>query len=237
MDPGFRRLSYVRYADDVLLGFTGPKAEAEEIKAALALFLRETLALELNPAKTLVTHARTQRARFLGYDIAVQHSSTKITAGRRSVNGTIVLGVPPEVIKAKCAPYREHGKPWHRPRLQNLDDYDIVRIYGAEYRGIVSYYLLARNVARLDALRWNAQASMLKTLAAKHRSTVTTMAARHKAKTETSDGLRTCFEARKKRDGQERPGSTIRRDTPQARQARGHRRPRTCPGRHPRARS
>src|SRR5207237_4081966 len=40
MDPGYRRLRYVRYADDVLLGFTGPKAEAEQIKARLATFLR-----------------------------------------------------------------------------------------------------------------------------------------------------------------------------------------------------
>ena len=109
--------------------------------------------------------------------------------------------MPPEVIRAKCAPYRKHGKPWHRSRLQNLDDYDIVRIYGAEYRGIVNYYLLARNVSRLSDLRWNAGTSMLKTLAAKHRSTVTKMAARHKAKIETSDGLRTCFEARKERKG------------------------------------
>jgi hypothetical protein len=31
MDPGYRRLRYGRYADDQLLGFTGPKAEAEEI--------------------------------------------------------------------------------------------------------------------------------------------------------------------------------------------------------------
>jgi hypothetical protein len=94
------------------------------------------------------------------------------------------------------------GKPWHRTRLQNLDDYDIVRIYAAEYRGIVNYYLLAQDVWRLDALRWNAETSMLKTLAAKHQSTVTTMAARHKAKIETSDGPRTCFEARKRREGQ-----------------------------------
>ena len=48
MDPGYRRLFYVRYADDHMLGFTGPKAEAEQIKAKLAAFLRETLALELN---------------------------------------------------------------------------------------------------------------------------------------------------------------------------------------------
>jgi hypothetical protein len=166
MDPGYRRLRYVRYADDHLLGFTGPKAEAEEIKARLAAFLRETLGLELNAAKTLITHARTQRARFLGYDITVQHSSTKITRSRRSVNGKIALRVPPEVVKAQCARYRQHGKPWHRSRLQNLDDYDIVRIYGAEYRGVVNYYLLAQDVWRLRTLRWHAETSMLKTLGA-----------------------------------------------------------------------
>jgi hypothetical protein len=200
-DPGFRRLRYTRFADDHLLGFTGPRAEAEKIKAELAAFLRETLHLELNRDKTLITHARTRRARFLGYDIAVQHGSTKVTRGRRSVNGRIALLVPPDVIKAKCAPYRQHGKPWHRTALLNLDDYDIVRTYGAEYRGIVGYYLLARNVYWLGALRWNAELSMLKTLASKHRSTVTKMAARHKAKIETSAGMRACLEARKRRPG------------------------------------
>ena len=84
MDPGYRRLRYLRYADDHMLGFIGPKAEAEEIKARLAAFLRETLGLELSQAKTLITHARSQRARFLGYDIIVQHRDTKRTeaAGR-----------------------------------------------------------------------------------------------------------------------------------------------------------
>ncbi len=158
-DPGYRRLRYVRYADDHLLGFTGPKAEAEEIKARLATFLRETLALELNQAKTLITHARTRAARFLGYEITVQHCDTKLTNGRRSANGRIALRVPLDVIKAKCAPYRRRGKPWHRPQLQNLDDYDIVRIYGAEYRGIVNYYLLAQDVWRLNRLRWDAETS------------------------------------------------------------------------------
>jgi group II intron reverse transcriptase/maturase len=201
MDPGYRRLRYTRYADDHILGFIGPKAEAEEIKAKLAKFLRETLGLELNRQKTLITHARSQHARFLGYDITVQHSRDKITAGRRTVNGTIALRVPRDVIKAQAARYRRRGKPSHRPRLQNLDDYDIVRKYGAEYAGVVSYYLLARDVYRLATLRWNAESSMLRTLARKHRSSVAKMAARHKAKIETSDGLRTCFEARKHREG------------------------------------
>ena len=94
MDPGYRRLKYARYADDHILGFIGPKAEAEEIKARLAEFLRETLGLELNQDKTLITHARTQRARFLGYDISVWHCNTKITSGRRAANGKIALKVP-----------------------------------------------------------------------------------------------------------------------------------------------
>jgi group II intron reverse transcriptase/maturase len=201
MDPGYRRLKYLRYADDHILGFIGPKAEAEEIKARLAQFLRETLGLELNQAKTLITHARTQRARLLGYDITVWHCNTRITSGRRAANGKIALKVPPDVVRAQCARYRRHGKPWHRSRLQNLDDYDIVRTYGAEYRGVVNYYLLAHDVWQLGVLRWNALTSLLKTLAAKHGSTVTKIAARHKAKIETSDGLRTCFEARKHREG------------------------------------
>jgi group II intron reverse transcriptase/maturase len=207
MDPGFRRLRYLRYADDHILGFTGPKAEAEQIKAELTRFLRETLKLELNQDKTLISHARTQPARFLGYHIIVQHCDTKITRGRRSANGQrsangkIALRVPPDVIKAKIAPYRRRGKPWHRSRLQNLDAYDIVRIYGAEYRGIVNYYLLAQDVWRLTRLCWYAETSMLKTLAAKHKSSVAKMAARYKAKVITGHGSRTCFEARLQRQG------------------------------------
>jgi group II intron reverse transcriptase/maturase len=203
MDPGYRRLKYIRYADDHILGFIGPKAEAEEIKARIALFLRETLGLELNASKTLITHARSQRARFLGYDITVQHCDTKRTGGRRAANGKIALRVPPDVVKAQCARYRQHGKPWHRSRLQNLDDYDIVRIYGAEYRGVINYYLPAQNVSALSTLEWHAVTSMLKTLAAKHRSTVSRMAARHAAKVTTADGPRRCFEARRRREGKE----------------------------------
>jgi group II intron reverse transcriptase/maturase len=206
-DPGYRRLRYIRYADDELLGFSGPKAEAEDIREELAEFLRDNLRLELNQDKTLITHARTQRARFLGYDINVQHGDARLYKdkrrphGYRSVNGKVALRVPPDVIRAKCAPYRRHGKPWHRERFQNLDDYDIVRIYGAEYRGIVNYYLLATNVSDLNALRWNSETSMLKTLAAKHHSTVGKTAARYKAKVDTSHGKRTCFEAVRTRAG------------------------------------
>ena len=129
-DPGYRRLRYTRYADDTLLGFTGPKAEAEEIKQRLAQFLHDDLKLELSEEKTLITHARTGAARFLGYEITVQHNDRKVTGGRRSVNGVIGLRVPLDVIKAKCAPYLQarqtrapvpadqRGRPHHRQHLR-----------------------------------------------------------------------------------------------------------------------
>lgn len=195
-DPGFRRLHYVRYADDHLLGFTGPKAGAEQIKTRLAQFLRDDLKLELNQDKTLITHARTGAASFLGYEITVQHS-----LDRPTVNGVIRLRVPKTAIKAKCAPYLKHGKPVHRPELMNRDDHTIIATYGAEYRGLVQYYLLASDVWRLNRLRWAAETSMLKTLAAKHGSSVTKMARKYKAKTVTPHGLRTCFEASVQRAG------------------------------------
>ena len=200
-DPEYRRLRYLRYADDHLLGFTGPKAEAEEIKQRLAGFLRDELKLELSHDKTLITHARSGAARFLGYEITVQRDSRRIVRGRRSANAAIGLRVPKDVIKAKCAPYLTRGNPAHRGALINNDDYTIVATFGAEYRGIVQYYLLAGDVHRLHRLEWVMKTAMLKTLAGKHHATVSKMAARHKAKIETPHGLRTCFEARIDRDG------------------------------------
>jgi hypothetical protein len=194
-DPGYRRLRYTRYADDHLLGFTGPKAEAEEIKQRLVQFLRDDLKLELSQEKTLITHARTGVARFLSYEITVAHDDTVVTRGQRSVNGTIRLRVPPSVIKAKCARYLQRGKPARRTRLINTDDHTIVAIYGAEYRGIVQYYLLASDAYRLNRLNWVMETSLLKTLAAKHDSTVSKMAAKHKATIETPYGPRKCFHA------------------------------------------
>ena len=111
------------------------------------------------------------------------------------------LRVPQAVIKAKCAPYLTHGKPERRAVLMNLPDSLIISTFGAQYRGIVQYYLLASDVYRLARLRWAAETSLLKTLAAKHRSTVTAMARKHRAIITTPHGPRTCFQATVERQG------------------------------------
>ncbi|MEU9609895.1 reverse transcriptase domain-containing protein [Streptomyces sp. NPDC048057] len=200
-DPGYRRLKYVRYADDHLLGFTGPRAEAEKIKQRLTEFLRDELKLELSQEKTLITHARTKAARFLGYEIITLHANNKMTGGHRKTNGKIALRLPRDVVRAYVSPYYRRGKPASQANLVNCDDSVIIATYGQKYRGVVQYYLLANDVWRMERLRWVMEVSMLRTLAAKHQSTVGRMARRYKAKILTPHGLRTCFEARIERAG------------------------------------
>ena len=204
-DPGYRRLRYVRYCDDFLLGFAGPRREAEDIKSKIQTFLRSELRLELSDSKTLITHATSQAARFLGYEIRAQHADTKITRDRRMVNGQIGLLVPRDVIRSKCANYMSKGKPAFRGPLIHDEDYTIVAKYGAEYRGLVQYYLPAQNVFRLDVLHRAMEISMLKTLARKHKSTVTKMARKYKAVIDTPDGPRTCFQVTVQRDRGRKP--------------------------------
>ena len=182
-------------------GLPGPGPKPRRSRQRLAAFLHDELKLELSQDKTLITHARTQAAKFLGYEITVLHNDRKVTPGRRTVNGTISLRVPSSVIKAKQAPYLSRGKPERRSQLVNEDDHTIVSTYGAEWRGIVQYYLLAGNVHRLYRLHWVMETSLLKTLANKHRSSVSKMARTFKAAAGTPYGPRKCLEARVERNG------------------------------------
>lgn len=113
--------------------------------------------------------------------------------------------MPTTVIKTTCSPYLARGKPAAQTALHNLDDHTIVAAYGARYRGIVQCYLLAGDVHRLDRLRWVMETSLLKTLAGKHRSSVAKMAAHYKAKIETTQGPRTCYEAVRSREANHKP--------------------------------
>lgn len=181
-DPEFRRLRYCRYADDFCLSFIGPKSEAEEIKGRLETFLREELKLELSKAKTLITHAKSEAARFLGYHLTILQENTKhskIQRGmlkgvkRRSINGRVGLRVPPDVIREKCDRYNKAGKPIQRGELLNESDYAIIVTYQLEFRGIANYYRLAYNMHALDELKQVMELSLAKTLANKHKISVT----------------------------------------------------------------
>lgn len=183
-DESYRRLRFVRYADDFILGFTGSKEEAEDIKTQIADFLDAKLKLTLSKEKTLITNATTDYAKFLNYNLKAQRANDYIdSTGRRGANGVIGLFVPADVVETKCRAYMRNSKTIHIGKLLNDDDFSIIETYQQQYRGIVQYYLLAQNVCWFGKLHWIMEGSLLKTLAYKHRSSMKKMKNRYQSET------------------------------------------------------
>jgi len=189
-----------------LLGFTGPRQEAEQIRARIGEFLHDQLRLELSPAKTLITHGRTQAARFLGYQIVVLHADHKHDRrGHRSINATIGLKVPVDVIRAKCAPYLHHGMPIRRTERTVDSDFSIVAQFQAEFRGVAEYYRLAFNRHQLGRLKYVMERPLTKTLARKYRIRVPQVYRRYRAVLDTEHGPRSGLQVTVNRDGGKPP--------------------------------
>lgn len=166
MDPEFRRMKYVRYADDFVIGYIGTKEEAEQIKEQIRDFLKEELNLELSEDKTLITHAKSERARFLGYEVDTRSSQDRrVENGRRTQRGKIRLRIPKEVLAEKVNKYADT----HRDSIMNDDDYSIISTFASEYRGVVEYYKLASNIRKLSTLKYKMERQLIGTLAKKHK--------------------------------------------------------------------
>jgi group II intron reverse transcriptase/maturase len=180
-DPEYRRLRYVRYADDFLLGFAGPREEAVVIRERLAEFLETRLKLSLSKEKTLITHAVDEKAKFLGYEVTASRCNTLLDKrGVRSTNGRIALLMPRTAVTRLQAHYSEKGKAVHRSELLADSDYTIVQRYQSVLRGLYNFYCMATNVsARMSTVKWVLETSLTKTLAAKHQCSVRSIYSRH----------------------------------------------------------
>jgi len=182
VDPDYRRLRYVRYADDFLLGFVGPKSEAEVIRERLAEFLWTKLKLTLSKDKTLITHACDERAKFLGYEIKVTRNGNLISDdGRRATNGAIALLMPQKVVRQYRDRYSKGGKIIHRSELTSDTDYTILQRYQSVLRGVYNHWCMAVNISRRMAdLKRILQTSLTKTLASKYKCKVSEIYKRYK---------------------------------------------------------
>jgi group II intron reverse transcriptase/maturase len=181
-DPNYRRMYYVRYADDFLIGIIGSKDDAQQTKAWLAEYLKQELHLELSAEKTLITHVE-DRVRFLGYDIVQwagqrvkrHHSPTWGVRTMRSSSRHLALLMPQDKVHNFCKTYGKTAN-WygeHRNSLTRFSELEILHIYNAEVRGFLNYYALADNQKRVGAhLLWMTCTSFFKTLAKKRKSSV-----------------------------------------------------------------
>jgi len=196
MDSGYKRIKYVRYADDFLVGVIGSKNDCLRIKEDLACFLAEKLKLTLSPAKTLVTHAA-KPAQFLGYHVHVRKCKdgkrSKVTGAlKRAYNGKVVLTMPTATVRKRLLAYKamkiakrygtEKWKPAGRARLLNNDDLEILNCYNAEVRGFANYYSIANNAASLHNFRYIMEYSMYKTFGRKYQCSIGKVRAKYRYK-------------------------------------------------------
>lgn len=185
MDGSYRRLKYIRYADDFILGVIGSKEDALRIKKDIKSFLSESLALELSEEKTLITHTG-KSAKFLGYEITVtrnNHQRRDVQGRlRRTYGKRVRLNVSMATLRDKLLEYgameiklrngKEIWKPKCRSGLIFNDDLEILDRYNRETVGFCNYYLIANNCVVLHNFRYIMEYSMYKTFAGKYRSTV-----------------------------------------------------------------
>lgn len=177
-----KRLAYIRYADDFIIGIVGSHEDSQEVKSNLTAYIGDVLKMELSAEKTLITHSNTY-ARFLGYDIRVRRDNkTKRTkSGRlvRTLNNKVERNIPivdkiEKFLFEKQIVYKKGNTltPCKRPKLMHLPDLEILMTYNAELRGICNYYNLASNFCDLHYFSYLMEYSCLKTIAAKHKTNV-----------------------------------------------------------------
>lgn len=174
-----KRITYVRYADDFLIGVNGSKEDCEHIKHKLTEFISDVLKMELSQEKTLITHS-SETARFLGYDVSVRRNGAARKLGRftsRTLNQKVELKIPlnDKIMKflfsKKIVKQDKRGNiyPNVRKELMNCSDLEIISAYNAEVRGICNYYSLACNFNDLNYFTYLMEYSCLKTFAHKYK--------------------------------------------------------------------
>lgn len=181
MDANYRRIQYVRYADDFLIGVIGSKSECQAIKADIKEFMTEQLGLELSDEKTLITNAK-DKAKFLGYEIFVRSKAFmhKDSRGvmKRFGNGSVLLHVSMDTAKAKLLEYgalriakegnQDIWKPKPRGFMIGNKVEDIVAQYNTEIRGFYNFYAIANNISTIGhSFGYIMEYSMYKTIAQK----------------------------------------------------------------------
>lgn len=175
-----KRIKYIRYADDFLIGINGNKEDCVWVKQKLSEFIANELKMELSDEKTLITHSN-EYARFLGYDVRVRRNGQTKRVGncvKRTLNNMVELNIPLQdkimkfLFDKELINKKQNGEiePIARLKMLRCTELEIVMAFNAELRGICNYYSLASNFRKLNLFDYLMEYSCLKTLAAKHKS-------------------------------------------------------------------
>lgn len=158
MDSNFRRIKYVRYADDFLIGIISDKAYAEQLKAEIGKFLKEILKLRLSDEKTKVTNALHDSAQFLGFHITKQK------------NRLVILMDTKQMIKKlhENGMCDGNGYPRAITKLLRLPIQDIIKYGNQVLRGLLHSQQGCHNFFEGWRIQYIIQYAIAKTIGRKH---------------------------------------------------------------------
>lgn len=178
------RIEYVRYADDWMIGVSGDRALANQVKGEVERFMENTLAQKLHPIKTKITNIRKGNVHFLGYEIFLPQNRPITTYKGKGVM-TIRRGQPQlrfEIPVMKITEKLSIGgylkklsnlvRPISRSPYAALEDHVIVNHYRSLWLGLYNYYLGSTNRGRLQYIHYLLHTSCAMTLAHRHRMPV-----------------------------------------------------------------
>jgi group II intron reverse transcriptase/maturase len=185
------RIEYVRYADDWMVGIAGNRELAVQIKDELTIFMKDTLAQELHPAKTKITNLRKGNAHFLGYEIFLPRNRPISTYKGKRVR-TIRRGQPQLrfdlPVDKVTQRYAERGylkqlpdriRPISRASYSVLEDHVIVSHYRKIWLGLLNYYSGCTNRGRLQYIHYLLHMSCAMTLGHRHRTSCSKIFRKH----------------------------------------------------------
>jgi group II intron reverse transcriptase/maturase len=182
-DRSFKRLYYVRYVDDFVVGVIGSREETVEIEDKIREFLKNRLKLTLSPEKTFITYFSKQYISFLGTFIKGTWERTKKLAAvkrkgvtrKEKITSRTVLKAPIKSLFEKATlngffkKRNQEFVPTKVGRCINLEHEDILRYYNSIIHGILNYYSFANNHKSLGSLIHGLKFSCARTLALKYK--------------------------------------------------------------------
>lgn len=155
----FKKLIYVRYVDDFLIGITGSKEDCIFLREEIRKFLDKTLKLKLNVEKSKITHATSDSVFFLGYSIhltTIKKMSIRynLKSGSKKFIFKIQLVAPISWILKKL--HENHfsksdGSPTRNGRFIALPLIDLIEHFKSVEKGIINYYKIANNFKQMAA--------------------------------------------------------------------------------------
>lgn len=180
MDSKFRRLLYVRYADDFVILTSSTYIECVKIKENSTNFLEENCGLTLNQDKTVIS-SMNKHFNFLGALIVNKPTKDSVVfdkgiktwkkAHLRSLIKVPLKAIIESIIKIGLVKRNNRNQifPKGRTNLFNHSHYTIVKWYNSKVQGILNYYSFASNYPKLGLIVWLLRASCALTLANKYK--------------------------------------------------------------------